>query len=422
MTGRLPAWIAAALVAGAALGLGLNLAEQSGQVSRESVLAVATIGERVGKVFLALLSMVVVPLVFSSVVVAISSVSGTVSAAKLGARTVAWYLCTSALAIGTGLVLVNLFQPGAGLDYDALMAASASELETVGKTVAKVESRSAGELLWELVGRSVPPNVVEAASSNRQLLSLLVFAVLFGLFTARVGGEPAERIRGFFDAVQTVMLAMTEGILVLAPIGIFGYLFSVTAATGLALAGALAAYLLTVFAGLALHGLVVLPLLLYGLGGRSPLAYARACGRALMMAFSTASSSGTLPVTMECVEQAGVRREVSSFTLPLGATVNMDGTALYEVVAVLFIGQMLGDMPLASQVIVALTALLVSVGAAGIPHAGLVMMVVILEAVGLPTEATLVLLAVDRVADMARTTINVWSDAVGAAVVDKSLT
>lgn len=421
MSRRLPLWIGAALVLGAALGLGLNAAEQAGSVPRDTVLAWAKIGERIGKIFLSLLSMVVVPLVFSSVVVAISSVSGKVSATGLGLRTVTWYLSTSALAIVTGLVLVNVIQPGAGLDYDALVQASTAELETIGKTVAKVEPKGTGELLWELVGRTVPGNVVDAATSNRQLLSLLVFAVLFGSFTARVGGDHARRIREFFEAVQAVMLAMTEGILLLAPVGIFGYLFSVTAATGLSLAAALGAYLLTVFAGLLVHGVIVLPALLFLLSGRSPVAYARSCSRALMTAFSTASSSGTLPVTLECVEEAGVRRQVASFTLPLGATVNMDGTALYEVVAVLFIGQMFGEMALTSQLIVALTALLVSVGAAGIPHAGLVMMVVILEAVGLPTEATLVLLAVDRVADMARTTVNVWSDAVGAAVVDSGV-
>lgn len=419
---RLPQLIVLALVLGAGVGLALNGAESLGWVDREVILGIAAQGQRIGKLFLALLSMVVVPLVFSSVVTAVSGVSENVSAASLGLRTVGWYLSTSALAVVTGLVIVNVLRPGEGLDYAALVASATQELDVIGKTVPEVQPpETAGTLLGDLVLRSVPTNVVGAASSNRSLLSLLVFAVFFGVSTARLGGESAKRIRDFFAAVQDVMMVMTAGILWLAPVGIFGYLLSVTASTGLALVSSLAAYLSAVMLGLAFHGLVVLPLLLWTFTGRSPLVYARHCGRALTTAFSTASSSGTLPVTMECVGQAGVPDEVSSFTLPLGATVNMDGTALYEVVAVLFIAQMLGDPSLAQQVIIAFTALLVSVGAAGIPHAGLVMMVVILEAVGLPTEATLILLSVDRVADMARTTVNVWSDAVGAAVVARGV-
>ena len=418
MNNQLPRWIGASIILGAMLGLLCNTQVDSGAMDRSTVLWLAGRGEWLGKIFLSLLSMVVVPLVFSSVFAAITSVAGQRSAASLGARTVGWYLSSSALAIATGLLLVNLVQPGQGVAYAELLAAATEEVETIGKSVPNVTPPdSAGSLVGELILRSIPTNVIDAASSNRALLSLLVFTVLFALAAIRVGGEPLAQLQRLLDAVQQVMLELTSGVLWLAPVGIFGYLFAVTASTGLALVGALSSYLVTVLAGLFVHGLIVLPLIYRLLTGSSPLAYARACSGALTTAFSTASSAGTLPVTMEQVVSAGVPREVASFTLPLGATVNMDGTALYEVVAVLFIAQMLGDPTLAEQGIIAVTALLVSVGAAGIPHAGLVMMVVILEAVGLPTEATLVLLAVDRVADMARTAINVWSDAVGAAVV-----
>ncbi len=413
-------WILIAMVAGAALGLSLNLAGQAGLVERDLVLQLASVGEWMGKLFLALLSMVVVPLIFSSLIASIAEVGGRGGLGRLGLATVGYYLGTSLLAITTGIGMVNLIRPGQGMDYDQLMAAAAGELEVLDKAVPLVDQRSSVEVLVDVFFRMVPSNIVDAASDNRTILAVIFFAVLFGVFTVRTGGEHADLLGRFFRAVFEVMTTMVHAILYLAPIGIFGYIFFVTAATGLDLAMGLLWYMVAVFLALCVHALVTLPLVLWLVGRRNPLTYLRAMSEALLTAFSTASSSGTLPLTMRCAsEQGGVAKHVTSFTLPLGATVNMDGTALYEAVAVLFVAQMRGGLDLGQQVVVAVTALLASVGAAGIPHAGTVMMVIVMAAVGLPTEAVMVILAVDRVLDMLRTAVNVWSDSVGAAVVER---
>lgn len=421
---RIPLYvqILVAMVAGAAIGLSLNWAGQNGVMSRADVLGYASYGEKAGRLFLALLNMVVVPLIFASLV---SSITGLKASGgnlrRLGSRTIAYYLLTSFLAIGVGIVIVNVVQPGVGMDYDLLMEAARGELATLGKEAPDVEATAAAGalgVLGDIVFRMVPPNIVEASTSNRNILSVIFFSVCFGIAALQTGGETLERIDGFFKAIFATMITLTNGILVLAPVGIFGYIVFVTASTGMALAGALAWYMLAVALALSVHAFITLPLLYRVATGRSPVVFAGQMKEALLTAFSTASSSGTLPLTMRCAnDNAGLPSRVTSFTLPLGATVNMDGTALYEAVAVLFVAQMRGGLDLQEQVIVAVTALLASVGAAGIPHAGTVMMVIVMGAVGLPTEAVLVILAVDRVLDMARTSVNVWSDSVGAAIV-----
>jgi Na+/H+-dicarboxylate symporter len=421
---RLPLYveILGAMGLGAAIGLGLNAAGEAGVLVRADVLAIASVGERLGLLFLSALNMVVVPLIFASLV---SSITGLKASGgnlrRLGTRTIAYYLTTSFLAIGVGILVVNVVQPGVGMDFDVLMSAARSELDILGKSepdVAATAASGALGVLADIAFRMVPSNIVEAATSNRNILSVIFFSVCFGIAALKTGGETLDRIDGFFSAVFQTMITLTNGILLFAPVGIFGYILFVTASTGLALAASLAWYMVAVAIALALHAFVTLPLLYRGVTGRSPLQYAAHMKEALLTAFSTASSSGTLPLTMRCAnDNAGLPKRVTSFTLPLGATVNMDGTALYEAVAVLFVAQMQGGLTLGQQVVVAVTALLASVGAAGIPHAGTVMMVIVMQAVGLPTESVLVILAVDRVLDMARTTVNVWSDSVGAAIV-----
>lgn len=406
---------------GLVVGLGLNVASESGLVDRSVALSIGAVGEWFGTVFLALLSMVVVPLIFASIVSAITGVGSNQGMGRLGSRTLAYYLTTSLVAILIGMILVNVIQPGVGLDYQELMAAAQGELAARGKSAepptVSVDGGAVG-ILADIVFRMIPRNVVEASRSNTTILAVIFFAVLFGISAVSTGGESGRTIERLFRAFYDVMITMTNGILRFAPFGIAGYVLFVTATTGLQLAGALGMYMVTVAAALAVHAFVVLPLALWTITGRSPLRYAMDLREALLTAFSTASSSGTLPLTIRCVTQnAKVPERVASFTLPLGATVNMDGTALYEAVAVLFVAQMIGDLTLMQQGVVAVTALLASVGAAGIPHAGTVMMVVVMQAVGLPTDAVLVILAVDRVLDMARTTVNVWSDSVGAAVI-----
>jgi Na+/H+-dicarboxylate symporter len=258
-----------------------------------------------------------------------------------------------------------------------------------------------------------------AAIAGGEFLSIIAFTLAFGVCTILVGGVAAERIREAVEAAFEVIMKLTMLIIRLAPLGVLFLMLAATASQGPAIFRTLGWYMVTVASALALHAFVTLPLLLHFVARRNPWEYLQALSPALLTAFSSASSNGTLPLTMTCVEErAGISNRVGSFVLPLGATVNMDGTALYEAVAVLFIAQFSGrDLSLAQQIVVALTALLASVGAAGIPHAGLVMMVIILQAVGLPTESQGLIIAVDRVLDMARTAVNVWSDACGCAVV-----
>ncbi len=414
--------ILVAMVLGAAIGLSLNAASVNGSMARADVLFIASFGEKAGKLFLALLKMVVVPLIFSSLVSAITGLAGQGGLRRLGLRTLGYYLTTSLLAITVGIAVVNLIRPGDGLDYATLMAAAAAEAETLDLTLHDVE-QVADQGVWgvlaDIVFRMVPTNIVSASMDNGAILSVIFFAICFAVAAVNTGGQALKTIDTFFRSVFDVMITLTNGVLMTAPIGIFGYVLFVTASTGLELASALAWYMLAVFVALCVHALITLPILLFATTGRNPLVYAGHMKDALLTAFSTASSSGTLPLTMKCAsDNAGVRPRVVSFTLPLGATVNMDGTALYEAVAVLFIAQMSGDLDLSQQVVVAVTALLASVGAAGIPHAGTVMMVIVMKAVGIDEEAVLVILAVDRILDMCRTTVNVWSDSIGAAIID----
>jgi Na+/H+-dicarboxylate symporter len=268
----------------------------------------------------------------------------------------------------------------------------------------------------------IPKNPFAAATQG-DMLPVIFFALLIGVFISvaehNEGSKDASVVRRFFSGLFDVMMQMTLFVVKFAPIGVFGFTLYAAAGKGPAAFQVLGWYVLTVFIALVIHATITLPLILKLRTGRSPIAYARTLITALITAFSTASSNGTLPLTMENVERAGVRPQVTSFVLPLGATINMDGTALYEAVAVLFIAQVYGiDLSLTQQALVAFTALLASIGAAGIPHAGMVMMVVVLNAVGLPTSAVALILAVDRILDMCRTTVNVWSDSIAAAVVD----
>lgn len=363
----------------------------------------------IGDLFLRMLKMVSIPLIITSL---LSGVTGLGQAERLGkmfGRTLLYYVSTSMLAIITGLVMVNLIQPGANG-----AGAAAVAVEEAGQQ----QGKGLGVVLFEQLHNMIPPNPFEAAATGN-FLSIIAFSLAFGVCTILVGGTTAERISEIVDAAFQVMMKLTMLIIRLAPIGVFFLMLSATASQGAGVFGTLGWYMLTVAFALAAHALIVLPAILHFVAKRSPWEFAQAMSPALLTAFSSASSNGTLPLTLTCVEQrAKISNRVGSFVLPLGATVNMDGTALYEVVAVLFIAQFSGiDLPLAQQVVVAFTALLASIGAAGIPHAGLVMMVIILQAVGLPTESQGLIIAVDRVLDMCRTAVNVWSDSCGCAVV-----
>lgn len=411
---KLHHFILIAMALGAIVGLPLNLAAEAGWIDVSIAREAARLGNELGRVFLRLLQMIVVPLIFSSLVTGVTGIGDPRRLGSLGWRTFAYYMATSLFAIVVGMVLVNLIRPGEGVSLAALGEEAA---EHALPAVVEGET-SVWAILWRQVTGMIPTNPV-AATAEGDMLPTIFFALMLGLFITLTGGEHGRTLTRFFEAFFAVMMKMTTFVIWLAPFGVFGFMLFAAAGAGLEAFRALGLYMLTVAAGLTIHAMLTLPALVYVLGGRSPLEYAKAVGPALLTAFSTASSNATLPLTMTCVEErAGVSNRVSSFVLPLGATVNMDGTALYEIVAVLFIAQVYGaDLGIAQQIVVAFTALLASVGAAGIPHAGTVMMVVVLGAVGLPPHAVGLILAVDRVLDMCRTSVNVWSDCTAAAVV-----
>lgn len=368
--------------------------------------------EGVSRVFMNLLKMIVLPLVFFSLVLGISGMKEAKRLGRIGIKTGAWYVLTSLFAIITGLVVVNLIGPGRGTGI---------QIPTQAREAQPPRS------FWDVIASMIPENIVEAAATF-DMFGVIFFSLLFGIFLLLVEEELAAGMLSFIEGGAAVMMKMTQFIISLAPVGIAALIANTVATSGPSIFISLLPYVLTVALALAIHFLVTLPLLLRFFTGYPPYRYMRAMSPALWTAFSTASSSGTLAVTMERARQgAGVSNRITSFVLPLGATVNMDGTALYECVTVLFIAQVHAsthsDFPaltLGSQLFIVFLALTVSIGAAGIPHAGLVMMVIILQAVHLPLEYTSLIWGVDRILDMARTMTNVWSDATGAAVIAHS--
>ena len=371
----------------------------------------------VGDLFLKGLRMVIVPLITTSIICGVAGLGGGEGVGRLGGKTLLYYTLSSLLAIITGLVLVNLTQPGVGVDLGLGVA------ERPERLAASMDSfgESPGAALIRLLLDLVPSNPM-AAMATGNMLQIIFFAILFGYFITRLPEATRQPLEDFFSSAFSVMMKLTHFILRFAPVGIFALVGRTVARTGLEVFTGLGLYALTVFLGLLVHAAITLPLLLHLFGRLRPHVHAQAMSPALLTAFSTSSSSATLPLTLDNLEnRAGVSNRVTSFVAPLGATVNMDGTALYECVAALFIAQAYGvELSFIQQALVVITALLASIGAAGIPMAGLVMISVILTAVGLPLEGVGLILAVDRVLDMCRTTVNVWSDTCGAALIARS--
>lgn len=366
----------------------------------------------IGTLFVRFLKMIIVPLVLTSIVSGVASLGGARSLGRLFSKTLGYYVLSSALAIGVGLAMVNWIKPGVGAQITGTQGAPLPELSTPDSAV---------ELLLDMV----PVNVV-ASAANGDMLALIVFSVLFGVAIAGLPEQPRETLTRLFDSAFQAMMRLTGGIIRLAPIGVFALIARVTGTAGLEAFRALALYMLTIAASLSIHLFVTLPLLLLLLGRIRPRVHFRNMVEPLTMAFSTASSAATLPVTLRTVEEkVGVSNRTSSFVLPLGATVNMDGTALYECAGVLFIAQVLGaDLSTTQQVVVVFTALLASIGAAAVPSAGLVVIFLVLESVNLrgPEVDAIVgaMLAIDRPLDMFRTSVNVFSDSCGAAIIARS--
>ncbi len=368
-----------------------------------------------GTLFLRALRMVIVPLLAGSIITGVAGIGATRSLGRLFGKTFAWYVVTSLLAILTGLVMVNLIRPGheGGVPVGERLGLEAPREELA----AELHETGAGDLV-QIVLRMVPENPVSAAAEG-QILPLIFFAILYGIALTRLPERLGAAQIPFWEGLFEAMTRITGWVIRAAPLGILGLMARIVAESGFDAFAPLARYGATVLASLVIHATLTLPLLLWLVGRVAPQRHARVMSPALMTAFSTRSSSATLPLTLERIEHgAGVSNRVSSFVLPLGATINMDGTALYECVAALFIAQAYGiGLGPGAQAIVVLTALLASIGAAGIPAAGLVMISIVLNAVGLPLEGVALILAVDPLLDMCRTAVNVWSDSCGAAAI-----
>ena len=371
-----------------------------------------------GQLFLNALTMIIVPLVVSSIIVGISGVAKGEDVGRLGIKTIVFYAMTSLLAILVGLLIVNLIKPGVinGEPAAALLALS----DNTEDVIAKVSDKGMGDIAGIFL-RMLPPNIVAAAAEG-QMLGLIVFSLLFGFFVARISKQYSEVLIKAVNGVYETMMAITLFIMRFAPLGVFALVAKTVAATGFDAFVPLAWFFISVLLALAVHTFLVLPLLLRFAGGVKPLAHFQAMAPAMLTAFSTASSSATLPVTIKCVEEnVGVSNRSSSFVLPLGATVNMDGTALYECVVAMFLAQAYGiELNFATQFTIVLIALLTSIGVAGIPAASLVAITIILVAIGLPIEAIGLILVTDRVLDMCRTAVNIFSDSCGAVIIARS--
>jgi proton glutamate symport protein len=402
-------WILAAMLLGAILGL---LADEAGRLLGFPLVAV---GAFLGTAFLNLLKMLVVPLVVSSIICGVASMGNARDLGRLGLLSMLFYVITTLLAVCIALTLVNVIAPGIvdGQPARELLALH-GDTGTVGANVAAQANRSLGDILLGMI----PTNVVEAAV-NGKLIGLLFFSLLFGYFITHLETTQREVMTRFWEGLFGVMMRMTGFVMRLAPLGVLGLTMKVTAEAGLDAARPLLMFGLSVVLSLAIYAFVALPFLLATVARVNPWRLFPAMAPALLTAFSTASSSATLPITLDCVQKrAGVSPRIAGFVLPLGTSINHAGSALYECAAALFIAQAYGlELSIATQAIVVLLALVTSMGIAGIPAASLVGITVILAAVGLPAEAIGVLLVLDRLLDMARTAVNVLADSACTVIV-----
>lgn len=394
------------MIAGTIIGFTYNTLDYVDNISYTLIILL-------GDIFVRLLKMIIVPLIFTSIIIGVSSIKDRSKIGRLGFKTFCYYICTSLVAILIGLFLANTIEPGIG----------AATIDNVGAyDTTKLNSSTS---ILDILKRMIPINPISALATG-DMLGIIFFAIFFGVVLSFVESKNSKSILILIDSIYHVVMHMTQIIIKCAPLGVLGLMTKTVSNTGLSIFRELGLYALTIACGLSIHLFVVLPLILILLVKINPVKHFRAMASAMVTAFSTSSSSATLPVTMKCVkDNVKASNEVTSFVLPMGATINMDGTALYECAGVLFIAQALG-IPLDSsqQFIVVITALLASVGAAGIPSAGLVMLFIVTDAVGLQSDAVALwvgsMLAIDRPLDMFRTMVNISSDSVGAAVIAKS--
>lgn len=378
-----------------------------------------------GTIFVRLLKLIAVPLVLASLITGVASLSDLQKLSRIGGKTIGLYLCTTVIALSVGVLVANMINPGLSVPAemrDQLQSLYEGDVEATSQKVAATQSSGPLQPLVDMV----PANIFDAATNNRAMLQIVFFALLFGIGLIKMESQKAKPMIDFFSSANDVVINMVDMIMLMAPLGVFALLAkTVTAFAGqgldqvIELLGALGLYCFAVILGLGIHSLVVLPTLLKLLSPMKLMTFLKGMAPVQLLAFSTSSSGATLPLTMEkAEEELGVSEEVASFVLPLGATINMDGTGLYQAVAAVFISQAMGfDLSFGDQITIILTAVLASIGTASVPGAGIIMLVVILESIGVPSSGIALILGVDRILDMMRTVTNVTGDAVVATIV-----
>ncbi|MBN2104739.1 dicarboxylate/amino acid:cation symporter [bacterium] len=404
--------------AGLILGIVLNQTAASG-VSEGPIDVTKTVFQLGGEIFIRLLQMLIIPLVFASIFMSIVNLGNIRELKEIGLNTVVYYLATTALAVLVGIILVNLIHPGRGFD-SATVSALKETMEVPEHVIREgVGQRSSILIILETFVHMIPTNPVKAMV-NADILQVIFFTIFIAVVTALLGksSEPFIRVIESLDRIMTRSIIL---IMKIAPYCIFFLVATLMTDLGFQAIIALGKYAMTVLIGLIIHACITLPLLVFLIGRYNPYRLFKAMLPAILTAWSTASSIATLPITLDCLEKkAGVHRKIGNFVLPLGATVNMDGTALYESVAVIFIAELLGfPLSLGTQMIIFITATLAAIGAAAIPGAGLVTMGIVLTAAGLPLEGIGLILAIDRILDQFRTAVNVWGDASGGIVIGR---
>lgn len=373
-----------------------------------------------GKIFINLLKLIAVPLVFASLIKGVSSLSDISKLSRIGGKTIGIYLFTTVVAVTFGLLLVNIIQPGTSFSEEKRMELKEQYASNAASKIASAKDvKEDGPL--QFIVDMVPSNFIQATGNNKNMLQVIFFAILFGIAMVMLPNEKTSVVKGFFDGVNDIILQIVDLIMLTAPYGVFALLGGLVVDFGgsAELFQALGIYSLSVVIGLLLMIMVVYPLILKSFTKLKYFDFFKGIAPAQMLAFSTSSSAATLPVTMErCEDHLGVSEEVSSFVLPLGATINMDGTSLYQAVAAVFIAQAFGyDLDLSQQLTIVLTSTLASIGAAAVPGAGMVMLVIVLSSIGIDPEGIALIFAVDRLLDMLRTVVNVTGDATVATVV-----
>ena len=375
-----------------------------------------------GTIFINLLKLIAVPLILASLIKGISDLKDISKLSQMGGRTIVTYLTTTLTAVTIGLILVNVIQPGKSISTDTrLELVEAYSSDTKEKQVAAAKQQESGPL--QALVDVVPSNIFLAASNNRNMLQVIFFALFFGIGMILLPEKKVKPVKKFFDSFNDIILKLIDLIMLAAPYGVFALLAAlVVEAPSLELFQALALYAITLLLGLALM-IVVYIIIVRVFTNKKASFFVKGIAPAQLLAFSTSSSAATLPVTMECVEEnLGVDKEVASFVLPIGATINMDGTSVYQGVAAVFIAQAFGlDLSLSAQLGIVLTATLASIGTAAVPSAGIVMLVIVLAQAGIPEAGLALIFAIDRPLDMCRTIVNVTGDAAVSMIVGKSI-